>query len=1246
MSDTFYRALEERFRAPVDEIQRRLSIYRPFLQALRQQNPKAQGFDIGCGRGEWLRVLQDEGISAQGVDLDDEMLRACHESGLQARNQDALSALRELPPESLDLVSAFHVVEHLEFDYLRELIDEAYRVLVPGGLLIMETPNSENLLVGTNSFYLDPTHQRPVPSLFLEFLCQHAGFPQSSLMRLQEDPALHNPEAFIGLWQVLYGASPDYAVIARKAGERSDDELSTLLQHEYGLSLQSLALRHDQQHLQLLQRQQQHQQQREQQEARHIQQLSALQAQIEQLAERHTLHAQHIERTEALLAQIYSSRSWRITRPLREFTDFLRHGNMRGLSRFALRPLGLAIACARRNSTVAGAARKMLNRMPALNARLQRLELALSRNAVQQDTLQDGYAPQVVRLQRRLASLQQVDRPAPVGKPRLAFVSPLPPEHTGIADYSAELLTALAAHYRIDVIVNQPRLDPLQPADAYPIHDAAWLREHADDFDAVLYHIGNSAYHDWMVALLDDVPGIIVLHDFYLSGLIWSLEQMPEHRGVKLRELQYSHGYLALRECLEGAGSAQIAYSYPFNRSIIESATGIIVHGDVSIRLAQQWYGPQAGADWHTIPLLRAPAELGDKHAIRQRLQLPSDAFILCSYGQLGETKLNHRLLQAWLASTLAQSDNSYLIFVGELGKSAYAQKLRAAIAQSGLQDRIRITGRVDGEHYRLYLGAADMAVQLRALSRGETSAAVLDCMNHCLPTIVNANGSMADLSSDSVYRIADDFTDETLTAALQALGDDAGQRQALGQRARAIIEQQHAPQHCAALYQQAISQVVAEQQASRQLQLKALGKLPQPLHRNTLLAVAEQLMPSQPVSLHQPCIYIDITATAQSERRTGIERVARALTLALLQSPPEGYRVEPVYLTHQDGRWHYRLANAYTCRMLGIEAVVPDRGIACRPGDRLIALDYSGEALVRASQSGLYEHLREQGVSCHLLLHDLLPVTRPELFPAQSHQHFGRWLEHAIALDGIICVTRTVSEELRAWLRQERPARAETLAIDYSHHGADLSGSAPTLGLPDDAEQLFAGIAARPSVLMVGTLEPRKGYLQAVQAFGELWQQGVDINLLIVGREGWTDLADGQRRDIPKLMQLLRQHPEMGKRLHWFDGVSDEFLERLYAEADGLLAASEDEGFGLPLIEAAQKGLPILARDIPVFREVAGEHAAYFQAGNPAQLAAAINAWQLDGFRPASTDMPWLTWQQSADNLQRIILRNREQHP
>ena len=118
-----------------------------------------------------------------------------------------------------------------------------------------------------------------------------------------------------------------------------------------------------------------------------------------------------------------------------------------------------------------------------------------------------------------------------------------------------------------------------------------------------------------------------------------------------------------------------------------------------------------------------------------------------------------------------------------------------------------------------------------------------------------------------------------------------------------------------------------------------------------------------------------------------------------------------------------------------------------------------------------------------------------------------------------------------------------------------------------------------------------------------------------------------------------MRQHPERGQRLFWLEGVSDEFLEKVYAAADGLLAASLDEGFGLPLIEAAQKRLPILARDIPVFREVAADHACFFCADNPSELGEAISAWHAGGFKPSAVQMPWLTWRQSADNLQRILL-------
>jgi glycosyltransferase involved in cell wall biosynthesis len=163
---------------------------------------------------------------------------------------------------------------------------------------------------------------------------------------------------------------------------------------------------------------------------------------------------------------------------------------------------------------------------------------------------------------------------------------------------------------------------------------------------------------------------------------------------------------------------------------------------------------------------------------------------------------------------------------------------------------------------------------------------------------------------------------------------------------------------------------------------------------------------------------------------------------------------------------------------------------------------------------------------------------------------------------------------------------------------------------LPNDADAVLEAIAARPSLLMVGTIEPRKGYLQALEAFSCLWQEGVDVALVIVGREGWDMVPDAQRRNIPETVRRLRQHPEQGRRLIWLDDASDEYLARIYAASSCLLCASEGEGFGLPLIEGAQHGLPILCRDLPVFREVAGENAQFFSGDSPEALAAAISDW------------------------------------
>ncbi len=170
----------------------------------------------------------------------------------------------------------------------------------------------------------------------------------------------------------------------------------------------------------------------------------------------------------------------------------------------------------------------------------------------------------------------------------------------------------------------------------------------------------------------------------------------------------------------------------------------------------------------------------------------------------------------------------------------------------------------------------------------------------------------------------------------------------------------------------------------------------------------------------------------------------------------------------------------------------------------------------------------------------------------------------------------------------------------------------------------------------MVGTIEPRKGHAQVLSAFERLWAAGVDASLVVVGKEGWG---------VERLAARLRTHPERGKRLHLLPGVSDEVLLSLYESASVLLAASEGEGFGLPLIEAARHGMPIIARNIPVFHEVAGEHAFYFTGKAPEHLADAISTWlalRERGEAPSSNNMPWLTWAQSATQLMDVILGGR----
>ncbi len=246
MSGEFYRRFEDRYRGSRAIIKQRLRAYLPFVEPLQEVELRT-ALDLGCGRGEWLELLGEIGFSARGVDVDEAMLAGCREQGLDVTVADALQTLQSLPDNCIGLITAFHVVEHIGFDSVGELVRQALRVLAPGGLLIVETPNPENLTVGTASFYLDPSHQRPLPPALLDFVVEYAGFERHLVVRLQEDPSLHGA-APIGLINVIEGVSPDYGIVAQKAGNaKAAAALALPFSRTYGISLGQLGARFESQ---------------------------------------------------------------------------------------------------------------------------------------------------------------------------------------------------------------------------------------------------------------------------------------------------------------------------------------------------------------------------------------------------------------------------------------------------------------------------------------------------------------------------------------------------------------------------------------------------------------------------------------------------------------------------------------------------------------------------------------------------------------------------------------------------------------------------------------------------------------------------------------------------------------------------------------------------------------------------------------------------------------------------------------
>jgi glycosyltransferase involved in cell wall biosynthesis len=548
-------------------------------------------------------------------------------------------------------------------------------------------------------------------------------------------------------------------------------------------------------------------------------------------------------------------------------------------------------------------------------------------------------------------------------RPRLAFVSPVTPQASGISDYSAELLPELARHYQIDVVTPPGTSDNPWIRGNCDILNVEQFRRRAGEYDRVVYHFGNSQFHAHMFDLLHDIPGVVVLHDFFLSGVIAHLDNSGEVPGGWPRALAEAHGWPAVVERFRAADPDQVIWNYPCNLPVLRDALGVIVHADYSKQLARVWYGADAADDWQLIPHLRQPV-ISNRMKARQELGIDPEDFVVCSFGHIAQTKLNHLLLEAWLASPLARDPRCRLVFVGQSDANRYSTDLERGARSAAAGGRVEITGWVDQRKFRRWLHAADLAVQLRTLSRGETSGTVLDCMNAGVATIVNAHGAMAELPQDTVLMLNDAVAAADLSTALEALWTDRERRLSIARKAVAHVASHHQPRRCAAAYASAIERYYERAASGEHGLVRALAESQPAAVEADWAKLSDAIAQNSPPRPRRKRVLIDISSLASGDGNP--QDVA--LLSRLLLIPPPGWAVELIRV--DDGIGRFRHARHFTCRLLEIsESWCADDVAEPVAGDVYVDL----AALQAQNQPGadLTEALSRRGIGRYAMVND-----------------------------------------------------------------------------------------------------------------------------------------------------------------------------------------------------------------------------------------------------------------------------------
>lgn len=351
--------------------------------------------------------------------------------------------------------------------------------------------------------------------------------------------------------------------------------------------------------------------------------------------------------------------------------------------------------------------------------------------------------------------------------------------------------------------------------------------------------------------------------------------------------------------------------------------------------------------------------------------------------------------------------------------------------------------------------------------------------------------------------------------------------------------------------------------------------------------------------------LVVDLSTIAQHDAGTGIQRVVRALWEQLRQASLADVEVMAIAATVDGG---YRRADLPDGRI-----VLPGQDmplVRLQRGDIFLGLDLAAHRLWRHRRQ--VASWKRRGATIALVVYDVLPLRRLDWFPPSTGRHFSRWIRILERYGDIaLCISKFVSDDLDGLLHARGRRKGRRIRTALLPLSGDIGASRPSRGIHDAGHAVLARMREHATVLMVATVEPRKGHAVLLDAFDRLQETLGDgaPDLVMVGRPGWRTEAVQQR-----MADLAQSCPAF----HWLSDVSDELLTALYDNAGLVVVPSLGEGYGLPIVEALRHGRAVLARDLPVFRELQQPGLYYFHSDAPDALAGSIMATMTANGPPA----------------------------